>query len=89
MAKDKEVLETADQRYKRYLKAQERMDLWLNLFQTAYKYAIPDRDDFFNQNTSGDNRMNDVFDSTAIDGVQDYASTIQSILTPLMHVGRN
>ena len=82
MAKDKEVLETADQRYKRYLKAQERMDLWLNLFQTAYKYAIPDRDDFFNQNTSGDNRMNDVFDSTAIDGVQDYASTIQSILTP-------
>lgn len=75
------VLETPDQRYKRYLKAQERMDLWLNLFQTAYKYAIPDRDDFFKKQV-GDNRMNDIFDSTAIDGVQDYAGNIQSILTP-------
>jgi len=75
------VLESADQRYKRYLKAKERMDLWLNLFQTAYKYAIPDRDDFFIQ-SEGSSRMNDIFDSTAIVAVQDYANNIQSILTP-------
>lgn len=81
MPEKKIILETAQQRYKRYQKAKERMDLWLNLFQTAYKYAIPDRNDFFKQNI-GTNRMNDVFDSTAITAVQDYANNIQSILTP-------
>jgi len=78
---EKIAQETPQQRHKRYLDAQGRMDQWLNLFQTAYRYAIPDRDDFFKQ-TEGSSRMNDVFDSTAIDAVQDYASNIQSILTP-------
>lgn len=74
-------LESANDRHKRYEKAQERMDMWLNLFQTAYRYAIPDRDDFFKQN-EGASRMNDVFDTTAVEAVKDYAGNIQSILTP-------
>lgn len=76
-----DFVETAQQRYKRYGKAKANMDLWSGLLKDAYRYTIPDRDDFF-RDTKGDNRMDDIFDDTAIDGVQNYATNIQKMLTP-------
>jgi hypothetical protein len=82
MAKGKTpFLENARKRHKRYEVAKSRMDQWLGLLEDAYKYAIPDRDDFFDK-SEAENRMDDIFDSTAIEGVQNFANNIQIILTP-------
>jgi hypothetical protein len=82
-AKQNAFVESAQKRYKRYQAARSLRDEWSGLLSDAYKYAIPDRDDWFSENqTKAEDRMDDVFDSTAVRGVQDFASNIQSILTP-------
>jgi hypothetical protein len=65
----------------RYDAAVERRNQWRSLLQEAYRYAIPDRE-LFDHRTPGQRKGQELFDSTAIVGVHDFASRIQSSMCP-------
>jgi hypothetical protein len=74
-------MDSIEDRQKRYSVAQNRAVLWRGLLEEAYQYALPTRDDFTNQSV-GQNRMHQVWDSTALSGVQSFASNLQYLLMP-------
>lgn len=65
----------------RFNKAVDRKQPWLGMMEEAYHYSIPNRNDFFDK-TKGSKKNQDVYDSTAVVGVQRFATRIQSILVP-------
>ena len=81
-------MEFEDEILKRFKKAQSRKSNWADLYEDAQTYAAPHRENFDEgtevnpgQNKNGKNK---VFDSTAIDATQKFASNLQSSLTPPM-----
>lgn len=54
---------------------------WLSHLEEGYRYAIPHRNTFFNQNP-GQKKNTDIFDSTAVLGVPSFATKMQSVLLP-------
>jgi hypothetical protein len=69
------------ERYRRFETARSRILLWESLLSDAYKYAIPNKRDFETV-SPGNSKFNDIFDSTAVLGVNAFANNIQSILMP-------
>jgi len=70
---------------KRYQKAKERKDTWRALYEDCYRYGIPQRnlyDGSFEGGVQGQQKMANVFDSTAIHSTQRFANRIQSGLFP-------
>lgn len=70
---------------RRYQKAKERRDTWRAIYQDAYEYAIPQRnlyDGAYEGGVQGQNKMQRVFDSTAIHATQRFANRMQSGLFP-------
>jgi hypothetical protein len=65
----------------RYGKAVTRRKPWETLWQDCYDYSMPQREGFSDQGT-GDDRMDNIFDETAVVGVQEGASRLQSGLCP-------
>jgi len=74
-------MEDAKIRWARYQNAKSRRDKWQGILEEAYRYALPTRDDFSNL-TTGSDRMQTVFDATAIEGTQNFASNLQYLLMP-------
>jgi hypothetical protein len=76
--------ENSEQRFNRYTKAKERLDLWLPLYQQAYELTIPQRSEFYEMTDRlGPNvRIDNVYDATAVEAVPQFANNIQSILFP-------
>ena len=66
---------------KRYDRAVARRELWRSNMQDCYRYAIPDRE-LFMQITPGQKKGQYIFDSTAQEAVQEFASRIQSTICP-------
>lgn len=69
----------------RHQKALSRKDNWRSIYEDCYRYALPQRnlyDGFYEGGVPGQNKMNVVFDSTAIDSTQRFANKIQSGLFP-------
>jgi hypothetical protein len=66
---------------RRYDRAVARRDLWRGNMQDCYLYAIPDRE-LFMQQSPGQKRGQYIFDSTAQEAVQEFASRIQSTICP-------
>ncbi len=74
----KEILE-------RYKKAEQRKDLWRDIYQECYEYALPQRNLYGGEYESGSpaqRKMGRVFDSTAIHSTQRFANKIKAALFP-------
>ena len=66
-------------------KAFAKKDLWRTVYEDCYRYALPQRnlyDGYYEGNVPGQNKMNMVFDSTAVHSTQRFANRIQSGLFP-------
>ena len=66
-------------------KAFARKDLWRTIYEDCYRYALPQRnlyDGYYEGHVPGQNKMNMVFDSTAVHSTQRFANRIQSGLFP-------
>ena len=66
---------------KRYEKAKAFRENWVPLFEECYEYALPMRESFY-QEEAGQRRDDRIFDETAVVGVQEFASRLQSGLVP-------
>jgi len=70
---------------KRQEKADARKDNWRSIYEECYEYALPQRNlysGFYEGKTPGQNKMNRVLDSTAINATQRFANRIQSAIFP-------
>lgn len=66
---------------KRYEKAKAKRENWVPLFEECYEYALPMRESFYYEE-AGQRRDDRIFDETAVVGVQEFASRLQSGLVP-------
>lgn len=66
---------------RRYKRACERRALWTNLYREAYDYALPHRQSFVEQ-AEGQERGQELYDSTAETAVLEFASRLQATITP-------
>tara|TARA_R100001126_G_scaffold102649_1_gene87985 strand:+ start:3090 stop:4682 length:1593 start_codon:yes stop_codon:yes gene_type:complete len=76
---------TPRQALDRAKKAFARKDLWRTIYEDCYRYALPQRnlyEGYYEGNVPGQDKMNMVFDSTAIHSTQRFANRIQSGLFP-------
>lgn len=70
---------------KRHKKADARKEEWRTIYEECYEFALPQRnlyDGYYEGGTPGQNKMNRVMDSTAINSTQRFANRIQSALFP-------
>ena len=65
----------------RYKHAKTIKDQWTSVFEECYEYALPQRESFFSE-TPGRRRTDHIFDETAVVGVQEFASRLQSGIVP-------
>jgi phage portal protein BeeE len=74
-----------DQVAQKYLKlyeaAKAKRENFVPLFEECYEYALPQRESFY-QESAGQRRDSKIFDETAVVGVQEFASRLQSGLVP-------
>jgi hypothetical protein len=66
---------------KKYETARTHRTTFEDLFQECYDYALPQREGFY-YNAPGQRRDDRIFDETAVVGVQEFASRLQSGLVP-------
>lgn len=66
---------------KRYEKAKAKRTNFVDVFEECYEYALPQRESFYHE-VSGQRRDDKIFDETAVVGVQEFASRLQSGLVP-------
>ena len=71
----------AEAKLKRYKKAKAFRENWVPLFEECYEYALPQRESFYYEE-AGQRRDEKIFDETAVVGVQEFASRLQSGLVP-------
>lgn len=81
MAKVPKGLGTVDKLLKRFQKSEERYNKWRSLHQEAMDYCTPQRETFTIQ-SEGQRKNHFAFDSTAEDGIEQFASRIQGSLMP-------
>ena len=72
---------TAKKYIEKYSKAKARRENWVPLFEECYEYALPQRESFYYEE-AGQRRDEKIFDETAVVGVQEFASRLQSGLVP-------
>ena len=76
---------TAKQILSRHDKALTKKEDFRNLYDEAYEFALPQRnlyDGYYDGGVGGQNKMNRVFDSTAISSTQRFANRMQSGIFP-------
>ena len=66
---------------KRYERAKAKRTNFVDVFEECYEYALPQRESFYYE-VSGQRRDDKIFDSTAVVGVQEFASRLQSGIVP-------
>jgi hypothetical protein len=64
-----------------YNNAKSRRDKWTNLWRECYEYALPQQEGT-TFDTSGRSRVDDIFDGTAMDSVEQLAASLLGNLTP-------
>lgn len=73
--------ELAKQKLKRYQKAKAYRENWVPLFEECYEYTLPMRESFYYEE-AGQRRDERIFDETAVVGIQEFASRLQSAMVP-------
>ena len=64
-----------------YESAKVKRELMVELYEECFEFTLPYRESF-HQNTAGQRRDDKIFDETAVVGVQEFASRLQSGLVP-------
>ena len=64
-----------------YSKCKAKREKWVPLFEECYEYALPQAESFY-YSESGQRNDEKIFDETAVVGVQEFASRLQSGLVP-------
>ena len=67
---------------RRFRLAEARRGDWESLWQDAYSFALPSRNAFGMGTRPGENRMDDLYDATAMDAVEELAASLMGNLTP-------
>jgi len=62
---------------KRYKEAEALKDNWKDKFEEAYEYCLPQRESFYEESPA-QKRTDKIFDETAVVGIQEFASRLQS-----------
>lgn len=75
------MADVAKQYIQSYQKAKAFRENWVPLFEECYEYALPQRESFYYEE-AGQRRDDKIFDETAVVGVQEFASRLQSGLVP-------
>jgi len=78
---------TALKYLKKYENAKSQRENFLPLFEECYEYALPQRESFYAESV-GQRRDDKIFDETAVVGVQEFASRLQSGLFLILLDGR-
>ena len=65
----------------KYEKAKNLRENFVPLFEECYEYSLPQRESFYAESV-GQRRDDKIFDETAVVGVQEFASRLQSGLVP-------
>ena len=65
----------------KYKEAVAVKDHWREKFEEAYEYCLPNRESFYDE-SPGQKRTDKIFDETAVVGVQEFASRLQSGIVP-------
>ncbi|QDP61840.1 MAG: putative portal protein [Prokaryotic dsDNA virus sp.] len=65
----------------KYDRAKAHRQHFEDLFEECYEYALPQRESFYTESV-GERRDDKIFDETAVVGVQEFASRLQSGLVP-------
>lgn len=81
MAEFKNKTDSPEELFKRFKDAQNRMLLQRSRLEDAYDLTLPNRANF-DENVPGEQRNIQIFDSTASEGLKQYANDVQSILMP-------
>lgn len=74
--------ESAEDRFKRFLKADAKLDEIRSVLQDAYRYVLPTKENFFGSEHSPESKMDDIFDGTGMVSVHNFSSNLQSFLMP-------
>ena len=74
-------MDAAKKYIKKYEDAKAFRENWVPLFEECYEYALPQRESFYYE-THGQRRDDKIFDETAVVGVQEFASRLQTGLVP-------
>ena len=74
-------MHTAKRMIEKYRRAKAYRAHFEPLFEECYEYALPMRQSFYHE-TPGQRRDDKIFDETAVVGVQEFASRLQSGLVP-------
>ena len=81
-SKKESYCETSDERYRRYKKAYDRLfTYWQSKLEDIYDYCLPGRNTW-NTPTEGASKTVDIFDDTAVQGVQNFATNSLTFLMP-------
>lgn len=78
-------MHSADDILKSFNKANVKRKNWEALWQDCYDYSLPQREDFYHSNAQqnkGENRMEKIFDETALNALPEFASRMLSGLVP-------
>lgn len=81
MAKVPKGLGSVAKLLKRFEKSEERYNKWRSLLQEVMDFVTPQRETFTIQ-SEGQRKNHFVFDSTAEEGIEQFASRIQGSLLP-------
>lgn len=66
---------------RRHSKAEERWNLWRSIHQECFDYSAPERENF-RYHSPGQRKNRQIFDSTAVIGLGQFASVVQSAMVP-------
>jgi len=67
---------------RRFTQARQRRDIWENLWVDCYDFVLPQRGGFHGHRIAGDNRMDNIYDATAMDAADQLAASLLGNLTP-------
>ena len=79
MTKPKEP--SSKERYEQYESAKKRADVVNPYLDEAYRFVLPDKDDFFDESVPRQGELK-IFDSTAVEANVDFANNLQRLLMP-------
>jgi len=72
---------SSKERYEQYESAKKRADVVNPYLDEAYRFVLPDKDDFFDESVPRQGELK-IFDSTAVEANVDFANNLQRLLMP-------
>ena len=79
---DNAAEDTSVQVLDRYRQAKKRRQNWENLWQECYDFALPQRSQIAGDMMTGQSRVDDIYDATALDAADQLAASLLGNLTP-------